>query len=263
MDFRATNIVLTVFFFSTLLIGCGGTGSETSRSNSSSSGNTSSSSSGNTTSSPAAASYCPKNSPCKILPLGDNTTQGIERDNALRFVANGGYRPYLFEMALNDNFVITFVGSMADGPQTVAGMEFPAKHEGHAGWLTRDFLDILPAPALNDNPNIILLYIGAMDMLTNEKHDAPSHLVKVVNTITSSQPNALLVIATLPEAYGDLGPVTRFNSAVRSIASQNDSDRIITAELNRARIGPYAIYPNSDGYRAMAQAWYDAIRPYL
>src|SRR5690606_9122644 len=72
---------------------------------------------------------CPTNGdPCKILPLGDSITHGVQsKDNA-------GYRSYLFELAVEANQNLTFTGSQSSGPNQVAGKPFPKNDEGRSGW---------------------------------------------------------------------------------------------------------------------------------
>ncbi len=198
--------------------------------------------------------------------MGDALTQGITRGADRKFsIAGGGYRPHLFELALGDGHDITFVGTMSDGPEMVAGRPFPANHEGHAGWLTFDFLDIIPTPALDFDPHIILLHAGAMDLLSIEYVSAAQNLVNLVSTITAHRPQTLIVLATLPDEFSDaLTNLTRnhFNSTVRELAAASETDRIIVADLEELNIF-LALFPREDGYRTMAQGWYDAIRPHL
>jgi hypothetical protein len=50
---------------------------------------------------------CPATGACKILPLGDSITDGIG--------FSGGYRVRLFQLALEDDKEITFVGGSMNG----------------------------------------------------------------------------------------------------------------------------------------------------
>ncbi|HEV8244702.1 MAG TPA: hypothetical protein VGP93_03005, partial [Polyangiaceae bacterium] len=59
---------------------------------------------------------CPdQGTPCAIMPFGDSLTQGDHGDNT----ADGGYRPFLFHLALAQSQAITFVGQGSNGPDTV------------------------------------------------------------------------------------------------------------------------------------------------
>ena len=58
---------------------------------------------------------------------------------------------------------VTFTGSLTDGPTEVAGQPFPRMHEGHSGWTISQLSPLVPTPALDGKPNIILLHIGTND----------------------------------------------------------------------------------------------------
>lgn len=194
-------------------------------------------------------------------------TQGISRTGTagnLTFSLTGGFRTHLFEMALNDGKNITFVGSMKNGPATVAGMPFPANHEGHPGWLTYDFLDIIPNPLVSYDPHIVLLEVGMFDMFsTNEADKASDNLIKVVGKIVQTKPNALVVIATVPSnEFPTVGAPAAYNYTVRTLADRSTSDKIILADIDKAEI-LFPLYPRDSGFKAMADVWYGAIRPYL
>ena len=110
-----------------------------------------------------AGSYapCPTNGdPCKILPLGDSITWGIQYD--------GAYRVELFTKAVAAGQNITFTGSLSNGPTTVSGKPFPQKNEGHSGWTIDQDASLIPSPALSTAsggiPHIILLHIGTNDI---------------------------------------------------------------------------------------------------
>ncbi len=65
-------------------------------------------------------SACHSN-PCKILPLGDSITFGVNDEG------NGGYRGPLFADVIAAGQKITFTGSLSNGPTTVSGQAFSPK----------------------------------------------------------------------------------------------------------------------------------------
>ena len=108
---------------------------------------------------------CPTNGmPCKILPLGDSITFGIQYE--------GAYRVELFTKAVAANKKITFVGSQMNGPTTVAGMTFPRSHEGHSGFTIDQMMPFVASDA-QYAPNIILLHIGTNDTYMANPGGAP------------------------------------------------------------------------------------------
>ena len=112
---------------------------------------------------------CPTSgSPCKILPFGDSITRGVKSSD------DAGYRSQLFKLIVAAKQKVTFTGSLTNGPTTVSGQTFPRMHEGHPGWTIDPgynmisssyggISSLVPSPALNGNPNIILLHIGTND----------------------------------------------------------------------------------------------------
>src|SRR5206468_738586 len=110
---------------------------------------------------------CPTNGdPCKILPLGDSITHGFASTD------DGGYRSPLFKLILAASQKVTFTGSLTNGPTQVSGQTFPRMHEGHDGWTidpgfstygAGGISSLIPSPALNGKPHIILLHIGTND----------------------------------------------------------------------------------------------------
>ena len=86
------------------------------------------------------------------MPLGDSITWGIQYD--------GAYRVELFNKAHTAGQKITFTGSLSNGPAMVAGVTFPKQNEGHSGWTIAQDTGLVPSPAFNTIPHIVLLMIG-------------------------------------------------------------------------------------------------------
>jgi hypothetical protein len=202
---------------------------------------------------------CPATGPCKILPLGDSITDGIG--------FSGGYRVELFHLALEDDHEITYVGGSMNGPSMVDGVTFPKAHEGHSGWTISQIDGIVPDPALNVAPNIILLHIGTNDMYQTPS-GAPDRLGTLIDQILMDLPEALLVVSNIIPLPSSSSQVTTFNSAVPGLVqSRKDAGKHIvfvdqftgfpTGELGDG------VHPNEAGYARMASKWYPAISAYL
>ena len=100
---------------------------------------------------------CPTNGdPCKVLPLGDSITFGINYE--------GSYRVELFKKAVTANQKITFVGTQSNGPATAPGstVPFPKNHEGHSGW-TISMIQGVASMDVQYAPHMILLHAGTND----------------------------------------------------------------------------------------------------
>lgn len=211
------------------------------------------------TSNPTGFDPCPATGPCKILPLGDSITDGIG--------FSGGYRVQLFHLALEDDHEITFVGGSMNGPSMVDGVTFPKAHEGHSGWTISQIDGIVPSPALNPEPNIILLHIGTNDMYQTPS-GAPDRLGTLIDQIVQELPDTLLVVSTIIPLPSSSGPVNTFNAAVPGVVNARKDagkhvllvDQFTGFPTNELGDG---VHPNQAGYSRMAGVWYAAISSYL
>jgi lysophospholipase L1-like esterase len=204
---------------------------------------------------------CPASGACKILPLGDSITDGLG-------VTGGGcYRIELFSLALENDKDITFVGGSMNGPQMVDGQPFPRAHEGHSGWTVSQIDGIVPSPALDPDPHIILLHIGTNDMYQGAA-GATDRLETLVDQILADLPDSLLVVSTIIPFPGSSSNVSTFNAAVPGIVQEraDSGEHIVfvdqfegfpTSELADG------VHPNATGYARMANKWWGAIEEYL
>jgi hypothetical protein len=202
---------------------------------------------------------CPTTGACKILPLGDSITDGIGY--------SGGYRVELFSLALADGHDVTFVGGSANGPQMVDGEPFPRSHEGHSGWTVSQIDGIVPSPALNPDPHIILLHIGTNDMYQMPS-GATDRLETLIDAILMELPDSLLVVSNIIPLPQSAGAVTTYNAPIPGMVMEranagkhilfvNQFDGFPTSELGDG------VHPNQAGYERMAGKWYAAISDYL
>jgi lysophospholipase L1-like esterase len=219
----------------------------------------------------SAAGYrpCPiDGSNCKVLPLGDSITFGIQ--------FAGAYRVQLFQDAVTDHKKLAFVGdpSLANGPTTVGGMPFPQNNQGHSGWTIDQIKGIVPAPALNDNPDIILLMIGTNDMYsrTQPVAQAPQRLGALLDAIVMGDAHALLVVAQitpLQNATSEANVMT-YNAAIPALVSARASagKHILLVDQHTGfqistMLSSDGVHPNQTGYNHMGDVWYAAIRDVL
>jgi lysophospholipase L1-like esterase len=177
----------------------------------------------------------------------------------------------LFSKAIAENKQVTFVGRSMNGPSMVAGVSFPRNHEGHSGFTIAQIDDMVPTPALEPGPHIVLLHLGTNDM-SRMAAGAPDRLAKLIDQILTRLPNALLVVATIIPFPGASRAVETFNAAIPAIvktradAGQHvilvDQYTGFPASGATSELGD-GVHPNQAGYARMAGLWYTAIRPYL
>lgn len=220
---------------------------------------------------------CPTNgTACVVLPLGDSITDGFPFEN-------GGYRVELFNQAVLGSQRLTFVGRLANGPNTVAGMTFPRNHEGYSGYTIVTGVRTGISGSLTDTaiatfrPHIILLMIGTNDVdLSVDLVNAPARLGALLDEIIAGAPNALLVVAQLTPTTTDAENVRfqAYNAAIPGLVQQRasagkhvirvDMYGAFTANVNyKTAYMNDNLHPNPAGYTLMGQTWYAAIRSYL
>lgn len=215
--------------------------------------------------------------PCKIMASGDSITVGAQSTDT------GGYRVPLFHLTYQAGQNMTFVGPSGAGPATVDGVTFPENHDGHSGYFidrigTRKGLLPLMAPNLAKfSPHIVLLMIGTNDINTQlELSTAPTRLASVIDTVTESSPNTLLVVAKLVPTRTDSlnSDVQKYNAAMEDLVADRvaagkhvllvDMYGAFTKNSNYKNALLFdGLHPNDAGYAVMADVWYDAISEYL
>jgi lysophospholipase L1-like esterase len=194
------------------------------------------------------------------MPLGDSITDGTGY--------SGGYRVELFAKAIADKKNITFVGSLSNGPNTVSGVTFPKSHEGHFGWTIAQVDDLIPDPALNPAPHIVLLHLGTNDINQNIASGAPDRLGSLIDQIVATLPAALVVVAKIIPEPSQASGISTYNAALPGVAQAraNAGKHVILVDqftgFPTSELGD-GVHPNQAGYARMAGVWYEAIKSYL
>jgi lysophospholipase L1-like esterase len=216
---------------------------------------------------------CPTNGdPCKVLPLGDSITHGYASSD------DGGYRSQLFKLIVAANQKVTFTGSLTNGPTQVSGQTFPRSHEGHDGWTIdpgystyglSGISTLIPSPALNGGPHIILLHIGTNDAGFMDAANMSTRLEALLDKIAQAAPSALIVLAqTTPLGYTS-APLTTYDAKIPGIVQSHAAkgQHIVGVDMSKmpvpADIGSDNVHPNDQGYAYMANIWYAALKDLL
>lgn len=230
---------------------------------SSSIGGAGSAGSGSDSGGASAYAPCPTDgSPCKILPLGDSITRGAKSSD------DAGYRSQLFKLVVAANQNLTFTGSLINGPTQVSGQPFPRMHEGHSGWTISQVASLIPTPALDDKPNIILLHIGTNDIGSRNPTAMAMRLEALVDQIAENAPDALIVVAQITTARTDNDIRDAYNANIPAIVQSHAAkgQHVIGVDANKvptAGLSSDGVHPNDQGYEYMAGVWYAAIKDLL
>ncbi len=229
---------------------------------------------------------CPTNgSPCKILPFGDSITEGVKSSD------DAGYRSQIFKLIVAAKQKVTFVGSLTNGPTQVSGQTFPRMHEGHAGWTIDPgysefsgyggISSLVPSPALNGGPHIVLLHIGTNDLFpTKDGAGMATRLDALVEKIAQDAPSALIVLAQITPVGSTNNGHTQAEVAAANAAQMTYNSKIAAIIQSHVARGQHVIgvdmskmpltdlttasvHPNDHGYAYMAGVWYAAIKDLL
>ena len=231
---------------------------------------------------------CPTNGDaCKILPLGDSITYGINY--------GGGYRIKLFTHTSTDSKNVTFVGYDTGNPPDStalsklgsASSKWVGKHEGHSGWTIQQDDDLVTGKSTAVNsagdggtnyagkkvvadfgPNIVLVHLGTNDLNLGQASGAPDRLGTLIDHIVADAPDALVVVAKIIPLPSQASGVTTFNNAIPGVVKQraDAGKHVIVVDQFTGMIANTdmdSVHPKESGYEKMAVVWYNAIKSYL
>jgi len=204
--------------------------------------------------------------------IGDSITQGWSASDG------GGYRPRLFTRAFNDGKTMRFVGSILEGPTTVAGQPFASWHNGFGGHTIQNnsngqlgVYELMPTPIFDSSvPEVILLMIGwndngfALGISTIQ-----ARLDALLDRVVSMAPNALCVLAqNTPSSLASLEPDwTNYVNAIpgKVAARQALGQRFRTCDMRVMNVNDTidGLHPTDAGYTTMGDVWYAAIKDVL
>ena len=166
----------------------------------------------------------------------------------------------------------------SNGPAEVLGEPFPRSHEGHAGWtidpgynmLSSSYSGIsklVPSPALDANPNVILLMIGTNDLFARDTAGMAMRLEALLDKLAQNAPRALIVLAKLTPLGHDDPNLTAYNAKIPGIVQSHAAkgEHIIGVDMSKLPTSALAdgTHPTDQGYAYMASVWYAAIKDLL
>jgi len=148
--------------------------------------------------------------------------------------------------------------------------KFTMINSGLGGEDTSEGLARLPAELRIYNPDMVLLWLGVVDVNTNEKARftlARNNLAAMMQMITRH--GAQVVVGTFPplnpDGFRALTPenLPRLNNVIRQEAN---AQQVPVAGHERAfgddltLIGPDGLHPNDSGYQLIAETWFEVIQ---
>lgn len=216
----------------------------------------------------------PAAEPIRILCIGDSITQGGRADRD-EFT----YRWPLFGMLKDAGVNFDFIGSRQNGLEEGAkwpdgkGTPFDPDHEGYYGAKTafvrdkiREVLPGLPPP------DIALIHLGSNDQNAKD-HTAEvvKPLADIIGPLRAKNPKVVILVGHLNLNDGAALKIRPLVEQMEAKLKTKESP-VITVHHYKGWIEkPEAanadtfdwVHPNPKGQRKMAQAWFDAMKPFL
>lgn len=199
----------------------------------------------------------------RIMPLGDSITVGY---GPIPLGDPVGYRQRLHERLMGSGRVVDFVGSQQ------AGAMADRQHEGHAGYTTDMLLAGLPGWLDAARPDVVLLLAGTNDLSravaagnpNGDIDSAARRLVQITDMIEGR--GIWVLVAPIPPFLTAQGNFTaqadQYNAMIRVAVEQRQSAgmRVRWVPVSwHAGLLADGVHPNADGYRVLADAWFDAL----
>lgn len=193
----------------------------------------------------------------RIMPLGDSITKGSgsKDGNGYRNVLRG----MLVENGTGADFSVDMIGSLRFGSMA------DNDHEGHSGRYLGDMKEYLEL-SIDARPNVILFMAGTNNMdMDVDIDDAPDIWESVIDRLFEAAPDATVLAAPVIWANNTRmqANTDTFNGEVEDIIDQKQSagSHILSVaiDIDAEDLWDYK-HPNDDGYKKMAEAWFDAIQ---
>lgn len=207
----------------------------------------------------------------KTMPLGDSQTLGAYSASDFGI---GGYRAPLWYQLVANHFAVDYVGSQ-NGPATA---DVDPNHEGHGGWRIDDISGSIDGWIASTNPQVILLLIGANDIIQGYSIDtAIARMNVLLDQISAAAPTARVLVSTLlwgpqPNFYNyGLAQIQDFNSRLPALVSTRAAqgkpmtlvDMYSQSGVVAGEFNADGVHPTATGYAKMAGVWYTALTPFL
>ncbi len=208
----------------------------------------------------------------KIMPIGDSITHGVKNASTDPDNVMAGYRYYLYNN-LKNSFSVDLVGSLISGPSVLEDKD----HEGHNGYDCDMLANILTTKVSQYNPDIALVMCGINDFAQPRtdafRADALKHLEKVIDTISSNNPNTKIIVSTITPS--DISYVANlqtniqnFNKALPELIDKKykEGKKIYLVDnFNAVTLSDISdnVHPNEPGYQKIANVWQNMLTSIL
>ena len=174
-------------------------------------------------------------------------------------------------VTLSGDNIICFGDSLTFGTGAPFGRSYPDQlaemigrpviNSGIPGDTTSRALVRLERDVLSKSPRIVLITLGGNDLRNGvDKKTAFRNLKEIVEAIQAQ--NALVVIGGLKLLFWDRGYEAEYEKLAEETGILLIPD-ILGGLIGNGELMHDTIHPNGEGYKIMAQKFYEAIKPFL
>jgi lysophospholipase L1-like esterase len=167
--------------------------------------------------------------------------------------------------------IICFGDSLTYGTGATEGMDYPSQlsqmiskpiiNAGVPGDTTGSALARLERDVLSRSPRIVVITLGGNDLKNGvPKKTAQDNLRMIVQSVQKQ--GALVILGGIDIPFWGKG----FGEIYRHVSEELGTvliPNIFAGIFGNRKLMSDSIHPNGDGYRAMAQMFYEAMAPYL
>lgn len=191
----------------------------------------------------------------KIMPVGDSITKGAPA---------GAYRDPLSTLLKKEGYSFQFVGKLTENPTAALTADGQDHHEGHSGmgmnWIDEHLKEFFAA----NQPDIILLAIGANDIGGATVPQLKERMDKLVTDVFTLQPKVKLYLASVtPQTGPAMSKIQEFNQLIPGIVANHKARgcQVTFVSMDALTIKDIGdnVHPNVSGSLKMAEAFYAAI----
>src|SRR5690606_19899287 len=124
---------------------------------------------------------------------------------------------------------------------------------------------LIPSPAFNTMPHIVLLMIGTNDVSAEQGTDRiAERLETLLDDIVATAPDALTVVAIPTPISWNPVALQTYSQRIPEIVDERAArgEHMMLADMSKMpgnNLASDGLHPNDQGYTYMAQVWYDVI----
>ena len=205
-----------------------------------------------------------QSAPVRVMPTGDSITEG--------FGGDATYRYFLWQLLVDGGYNVDLVGSMTGVSGGVPKYpDFDQHHEGHVGWAADRINNQAKNWAVASGAQLVLLHAGTNDLLRGQTVESTiTDLTNIIKKFRVANPGMIVLLAQIIPIKGFDAQVQQLNQSIATLAGQlnTTTSPVVAVDLYtgfdvNSDLLADGIHPSESGYQKMANAWFEALAPFL